>query len=285
MLASSYVILNVKLGSLPESLREKLLSYLPDKEKNLLKKIPKSSKSLDPEDFSFDRILNQVHYSWLLPTLKTYPNEEIALFLEVVEEQKKAILKRKLRIEPDEPHLTSIAKSYLKLILQMSLLGKEDSLLPVEYLPSHPLNQLTLLNKQQLVELIDYLGLYDLSKEIKQIVDTTVLKKIYSYLSQEHKSFLNKIMNQKEPKLFFRMNLTREGIDKDAFKTLLHKRGLQRLGITLSHQHSDLLWYITHILDIGRGNALLKIEEKKVMAKDAESMVGCVLEALKRVKP
>ncbi len=54
------------------------------------------------------------------------------------------------------------------------------------------------------------------------------------------------------------------GLDKwegsrEAFRHLLHRRGLARLGAALSGQDPDLVWYVCHQLDIGRGNTLFKL--------------------------
>jgi hypothetical protein len=44
-------------------------------------------------------------------------------------------------------------------------------------------------------------------------------------------------------------------------KQVLHRRGLIRLAKSLTGQHKDLIWYIAHTLDNGRGMILLQSQQ------------------------
>ena len=60
------------------------------------------------------------------------------------------------------------------------------------------------------------------------------------------------------------------GLDKwrgncEKLKTVLQTRGLVRLGKALSGEHPDFIWHLIHILDTGRGQALLKYYSKSAV--------------------
>jgi hypothetical protein len=85
-----------------------------------------------------------------------------------------------------------------------------------------------------------------------------MLKKIYSFLTEEEKKFLKNTTAHKEPYAMSRIGLEKWDGTEVSFRHLLHRRGLIRLGAALSGQDPDLIWYICHQLDIGRGMTLYK---------------------------
>ena len=277
------MILNARLKELPDERKARLLNYLSNDEISILKENDSGIRGLDVKKFSTDFVLKEVHYSWFLPTLKAYSDEETSLFLNALEKETAENLKRKLHIDSVHEDIKTPTKTFLRLILQVSLLGEEDCILPPEYLPSSPLNRLIKIEKRSLVEIIDYLALYDLAREVRQTVDTKILKQIYHYLSEPHKVFLKKIMNRKDTGGFQKIGLANWDGSPGSLKNLLHKRGIRRLALALKCAHPDLTWYVSHRLDIGRGGTLLKVSDKKVMADVVDIMIESVDEALKEI--
>ena len=159
--------------------------------------------------------------------------------------------------------IPKIGKAYLRQILLNSLLGAKNTLIPESCLPATPLKALSALSKTELIRLIDLLSLHDLAAELRQIVETKILKKIYSLLSEEERKFLKGAMAHKDHFVLMKMGLDRWDGSEETFRTLLHRRGLARLGAALSGQDPNLIWHICHRLDIGRGNALFKYCKKE----------------------
>jgi hypothetical protein len=252
------MVLKALLSRCEPEKRRALERFLPEAERRQLEKLPTFSKDVQLDYFSNGHILEKVHWSWFLPTLKTYPETEQKLFLLALDPYAAKNLAKTLTLSSNGQEMSEIGRSFLRKTLLNSLLGPEDRLLPTDYLPPSPLNRLLPLSKKELTRLIDLLSLHDLAAELRQIVETKILKKIYSLLTEEEKKFLKLAMNYKDPFHLGKLGLDRWDGSEESIRTLLHKRGISRLGAALSGQDPDLIWYICHQLDIGRGNALDK---------------------------
>ena len=264
-------------SSAPEK-REHLEQFLSPKEKSKLNAMPSFAGE---KELGKEISLDQIHWSWLIPTLKTYSAREQKLFVSALDPQVQQNLAHELGLTslPKEG-LREMGSSFLKQTLLSHLIGHQESLIPPSYLPDSSLNSLLHLSKRQLIRLIDFLSLHDLAAELRQIVETKILKKIYSLLSEEEKKWLKVAMTHKEPYPLPRLKLDKWDGSEDALRVLLHKRGLARLGVALSSQDPDLAWYVCHQLDIGRGNALFKLCAQEAAAEIAHEMVRQVQELL-----
>ena len=246
-----------------------------------LQDIPTFHDTESLKQISDSNVFERVHWSWFLPTLKSYSPKEQALFLAALTPSTAATLKDALHLKTSVETITEPARQYLKEQLLFSVAGPSQSL-PAGCFIDSPLNQLLQLHKKQLIRLIDFLSLYDLAAELRQIVETKILKKIYSLLTEEQKSILQHIGSHKEPYTLPRLGLDRWDGTEETLRNSMHKRGLVRLGLALTHASADLIWTICHQLDIGRGTALYKLcEAKPVEASD--EIMHQVLELMRYV--
>lgn len=264
------MILKAFLSRCPAEKRGSLERFLPEREKLKLSTLPEFGEEITFEGFSNGGMLEQVHWSWFLPTLKTFSKREQGLFLSALSPLAREQLAQALEISGPLEEITAVAISYLRSQLQSSLVGTHEQLLPVEYLPPSPLNQLLNLSKKELSQLVDRLALYDVAAELRHIVETKTLKKISSCLTEEQKERVKWLSTQKEAHPLPKLGLEQWDGSEESFRTLLHRRGLQRLAIALSGQDPDLIWALSHHLDIGRGNTLFKLcgKEKVVGASE-----------------
>ena len=211
-----------------------------------------NSSDLSPLFQQPERDLHSIHYSWIQPTLQTIPSSLQTVFASVLTPEQISGLQL-----PSLAPLSRIAKAFVlnKLSLQLHI----GDHFPIDYLPKTEFTPLVLWSKSQLTDLADFLGLYDLASEMRYIVDRNTLKNITSALSQKQLHYLKMCLHQKEqlvsPKLG--IDLTKEDCGLKV-KQVIHRRGLLRLGKALCGQHPDLIWHIAHILDIGRGNIIIK---------------------------
>lgn len=269
------MVLKGWLERCPPEERNGLLRFLSEGEQQHLAGLPMPEVGTTPQ---MKNAFEQIHWSWFVPILKTYASRDQILFLSALEpqiaEQLQATLKMKKKLES----VSEMGKTYLCDVLARSL-EEEGPVLPPEFLPASPLNQLATLSKQALMRLIHRLSFYDLAAEIRHIVDPKVLKKIYGFLNEEEKEFL-KTVSSKTADPFPRMS----GWDgsEESFRVALHRKGLVRLGAALSGQHPDLIWTICHHLDIGRGGALLKLVAKEPIHGVTEIAQTQVLELIER---
>ncbi|MBI3901269.1 MAG: hypothetical protein HY324_03850 [Chlamydiia bacterium] len=242
-------VLKVALSRLSPERKTHLETHLPNSILDALKNLPVPSEEKKTSDsfFSF------IHWSWYLLRLERYTKEEQKLFLSILPQQTRNRLNQEIGLPPLPP---ATLKTPLKKYLEKELIHQmAPHILPPSFLPLSSLNGLLQLSKKHLVHLIDLLSLFDLVIELKQIVETKTLRKIYSFLSEEEKKFLKMIAPTNTPS-----HLPWEGWDgtKQSFRHLLHKRGLKKLKIALTGMEGDLLWYLAHLLDVGRGSFLLK---------------------------
>lgn len=240
----------------PES-KQALLRFVSEKEKEEIERAPNLEGALTLESFSGDLILDKVHWSWFLPALKLYPEAEQKLFLSSLSGRSEKNLAKALTLSVKGEGVSLIGKDYLRKTLLDSLNGSK--ILPQHHLPKTKLEKLLSFSKKELTQLIDRLSLYDLSMELRQIVETKILKKIYSLLTEEEKTFLKTIGAHKDPFALGRLGIEKWDGSEESLRTLLHKRGLARFGAGLSGQDPDFIWYICHGLDIGRGSVLYKL--------------------------
>lgn len=235
--------------------------FLPKQEVEELSSLPVFHEEINSDLFSNPHLLDRVHWSWFLPTLKTYPESEQKFFLSLFKPYAAKNLAKTLTLSLNGAELSHIGKSFLKKMLLQSVASAP--LMPIDYLPPSPLNRLLSLSKKELTHLIDLLSMHDLASELRQIVETKILKKIYSLLTEKERAVLKEAALHKDPFSVEKLGLERWDGSEEVLRNLLHKRGLARLGAALSGQDPDLIWYICHQLDIGRGSALYKLCAKE----------------------
>lgn len=205
-------------------------------------------------------VLQKIHYSWVAPSVQQFSKGMQVLIISALPKGSSSSLSKILKVTPSVKPPSIPVRLFLINLLCSKL--KIEEVLPPAYLPQTSLSTLANFKKSQLIELIDFLGLYDLAEEIRQIVDKKSLKNIYGCLSIKKQHFLRICLHQKEKLTTTRIGLERWQGDCKQLERILHRRGIVRLGYALSGQHPDLLWHIVHRLDTGRGNVLKKYWSK-----------------------
>ncbi|MBA3602713.1 MAG: hypothetical protein H0W50_03550 [Parachlamydiaceae bacterium] len=204
--------------------------------------------------------LKDIHYSWLQPVLETFRSSLQPMLISALPTDS-AVPLSKLMCHPLLKPASDVSREFLLSSLCRKFM--ESSPLPVTFLPETFASPLALLNKTQLIELIDFLGIYDLAEELRHIVDKVLLKAIYKCLSLKKQHFLRICLHQKEKLKAVKIGLINWKGDEVQLGRLLHRRGLLRLSYALSGQSSDLMWHIIHRLDVGRGQIIKKNYSKK----------------------
>lgn len=146
----------------------------------------------------------------------------------------------------------------------------EPQWLPAALLPADTFaEQLVALSKDQLVLLMDLLGVVDLVPTLKKVIQPTVRKQWLRALSPVQQRFLKQIMH--EPVWIGSKELLGHAEASVAdLNRLLHRRGCQRIGIALAHHHAGWLWRLAHKLDCGRGCVVVSAANPKVPLEASE---------------
>lgn len=197
--------------------------------------------------------LARTHYSWLEPVLDKIPPFLQNATLNALPQGGK--LQKLLRRPAFDARLSSPVKTYLtELFFQK---WNPEQIFPPTYLPPSSLNPILELSKSQLVELIDFISVYDIADIILSIVDKNILNKINNYLSPDKKEFLRTILKKKNKSTAPKLDLATWDGKPESLQYLLHKRGLLRFSQTVSTQSPDFIWHLSHILDTGRGKTII----------------------------
>lgn len=247
----NWMMLRVLINRYNPKTKDALLKFLPQEERQAVLAQKITSNDLMPILKHKQKCLELFHYSWIKPLLEKYPSNLHPIVIASLSAEQKVGLQGAKYQTVSPPVKTFIVNQ-----IQSSL--EIDQHLPLEYLPQTDLTLLAHWQKSQLIEIIDFLGLHDLANEIRYIVDRNHLKNIYTSLTPKQFYYLKVCLLQKEKITSPKLGIDPSKQDKAQLKQILHRRGLIRLGRALCGQHPDLVWYIAHILDTGRGKFLLK---------------------------
>lgn len=260
--------------------KETLLSFLSPKQKKELLSIPLPSSDIT---LGFDLIkylLEWSHYSWFAPFLRTLSENEISFFLSALPEKTAQDLRECLLFSSKLPPLSSAVKSFIQRKLAEVLLMDNPHLIPVEALPTSSLNCLLTLTSSEISLLIDFLGLHDLSIEMRLIIDTVKIKKIHSVLSKEKIFFLSLLTNRQEPQLFKPMNLSSWSGNPEDLPNLLHKRGMNRLINVLYSEDPNLVNYIKLRMSNDHASFFSILHKNPENTKAYKIIVGQIMDIL-----
>ncbi len=271
---SRFLLLKVLANKFHKNGKAAFLKPLPKEDLDILDSLSVQSedaKALFPRLADF---FHAVHYSWLVPYIEKMPGDVQQLIVSSLSQVNARGLLDALKNPYSLIPLQLRYKEYFLSLLYQQF--KEEALLPKQYLPDSPLNVLLEFTKHELVELIDFLGMNDLGEDLMQIVDKRILKKVYSILSLKKQQYLKICLKAKERVSLQSLGLDRWDGDRKKLEDILHRRGLIRLGKALCGKHSHLLWYISHILDTGRGQFLCKCYSKDEIPIVTQVLTGQV---------
>src|SRR5579872_3289724 len=166
--------------------------YLSEEERHFIDALPPLFSDPVKESSVTEEQLDAIHPSWFAPFLRTLPESDIRLFISCLNERSSKELAKILLYSPSYVVLTPLARLFLqKTLLEKIAEGQE--ILPLSYLPKSPMNVLLTMSSPQLLALIDFLGMHDLSFEIRQIIDTTKLRQINQCLTKDEQSYLKQL--------------------------------------------------------------------------------------------
>lgn len=244
------ILLNRYDRNYAKNLFQPLVSEDKDELTQINTTLSNPEKSFEPAE----EMLRNIHYSWLIPVLTAIPKPQQLLTLAALTKPQAEKMKRQFNHSHPEHPLTKLTEVFL--LDRLYKLVKPKEVLPRSFLPRSQLDDLFKLNKAQLVNIIDLLGIYDLAEEVRFIINKEQVNKIHNCLTPKQKQFLKLSLHQKEKLVATPLDLKKWDGDCKTLALVLHQRGLIRMGKALCGQHPDALWYLTHTLDKGRGEIL-----------------------------
>lgn len=235
---------------------EKFSQSLSETDRSGMMSVDMASQNVEALVRDDSKDLAELHYSWLVPHVKSLPPEVQPLFLSSLDPIQKKGLSDMLGVKPSAKKPAPAAKTYLHKIIRQKAIDK--SVLVREYLAPSQLTPLLDLNKAYIVEVVDLLGIHDLAEKIRSIVDKTKLRAIYKCLSPVKLRYLEFVLRQTEKVMLSELDLLHWDGNQEKLLNNLHKRGLVRLAMALSGETPDFIWHLTHKLDTGRAQFIEK---------------------------
>lgn len=263
MEARGWMMLRVLINRYNSQAGNALLRFLPQPEAELVLKQEIQSNDLTPLLEHPEHLIKRMHYSWLQPLLAKWPESVRPLIIEALTPEQASRLKQGVS-QPSE-RLADPIKAFILHRFYHSFDASEH--LPIEYLPPSEFSSLLNWNKKELVNLFDFLGLYDLAVEIRHIVNRNYLRNFYDCLTSRQLTYLKICMHQKQQITAPKLGIDPSSQNCTLLKQILHRRGLVRLAKALTGQHKDFVWYIAHTLDSGRGTILLQAQQTPASPK------------------
>lgn len=229
--------------------------------------------------FHSNQWVSDIHYSWLSEFLNQYNQAEKSLFNRALSKMQKKHL-----LINDQISSTGL-NHFFRFFLAKKIGETEKIDLDPLNLPRSELNSLLSFSKSQLTKLIDFLSIHDLAAELRQVIDSQMLEKVYAVLTNEQLQFLHYCSKLPVKWISPRLNLAQwDGQGRKLYQ-MLHSRGLYRLSYAISDENSALIWHISHRLDIGRGKAIIKILDTQNIPPFVSNFKDQVLHIAKRFNP
>lgn len=256
MQPKSWTMLKVLIKHFHEGDEDSLLEAMNQEDQQMVLSQNPNSSDFAPAFLGPLERMGKIHYSWLAPKISSLPKDKISLILSHLPEHTALKLREYLKNNTPPLEVAPPFKNFLfdQLVPQLKL----EDVTPFEYLPETTLSPLGKLRKSELVDLIDFLGIYDLADEVKRIVDRNKLKQVYETLTPKKHDFLRQCMHLREKLVTPKLNLEQWDGNHDKLNKILYQRGIIRLGYALSGQPQEFVWHIVHTLDAGRGSQLMK---------------------------
>lgn len=257
---ASSVFIKILLNRYHKKISEAPVKYLPREIQNALNKVQIASNDMEVVFQPPADQIQGIHYSWILPAIKDhFPQPVRMLMLSALPSQHAEKAWKLLSKTPQKFAKLPLADPVKKFLIdKLNKHLRPVGLLPIDYLPDTPLSFLVRQRKEQLVQFIDFLGLYDLAESIRHIIDKNFLQKLYKCLTAKQKQFLRICLHQQEKIVTAVMEMSTWDGSCQKLDLMLQRRGLLRLGRSLSGMHPDFAWHVAHILDTGRGTLILK---------------------------
>lgn len=275
MRKKSWVMMKVLLNRFHHGSTDALQHCLPLEDVQIVLGTDVSSQDVKPAIIRPEEYFKQIHYSWLQSTIQKFSADLQPYIVSALEKPQAAGLANLLGL----PRLPQPKIGAMRAFLLHELYEKFDSeeVLPPEYIPQTLLSVLLEKNKSELIEIIDFLGLYDLAEKIRQIVDKNRLKGLYQCITPSMQQFLSVCLHQKDKITAPELSLEKWKGDKESLLYILQQRGLLRLGKALAGTNSDFQWYLVHKLDIGRGKILMKYSAREEVPRITHLLTQQVL--------
>lgn len=278
----SWIPVRMLLNRFHPKTTKDFLSLLPQNEAKKMTNLDQVAADIDSLFINPEEFFKNLHYSWAAPYLQKLPIYLQELVASALPNPLAAGLKKNLNIKASPLPSSSRANDFFvkKLFEQIY----PHDILPPGLLPKENLSLLLDLSRRELLQLLDFLGLFDLAEEVRHIVDKKKLQTIYACLDNKKMKFMRMCLHQKSKIAVAKLDLQNWKGDCSSLSQTLHQRGLYRLGKALNGSHPHFLWYLSRKFDTGRSALLEKCYTRQATPGITSAIVQQVLNVINFLK-
>lgn len=243
-------------------------SYLTEQDLAAFNDVEYIPQSIDTY-LSYQSFLSQFHPIRIYESVKELPEEMQDLTFSSLPENQIANIQKRFTLP-----IKQIPECYKKLFMK-KLLEHMYEKMPIvqEFDPNAAHDKLLQLPSYLIIRLCDLLGMYDLSIEIRHVINQKMLQNIYHAITDTQSHFLRRHLQSSEyhpdiPKL----NLSSWSGDKTSLSKAIHYRGLIRFCVALSNYESSVLKFLSYKLDPQRSEFLNDYTKTNIDERLAQQM-------------
>lgn len=266
IMQKSLTVLSGLLKRAPVEKKGLYLRFLPD---SIAIQIQSDKTHKNPlSDLSLKEILGNIDDSWYLEKFRKFSKKDAAFFLSVLPASKKDSLGPKLELEKPFYSFSKSLELYTQNLLFREIFEEEPPL-PLSFLPDSPLFFLCEASTKKIHKLAFYLGIFDISLELKSVLKGSIFKKLQATLFPDEVAFCREISEVRHVLSLGQIGLSQWNEDSDTLRKVIFERGLYRLSIGLTDASPDFIWMIMHSLD---KTSALKLQKLPKVFVDPKSI-------------
>lgn len=226
--------------------------------------------------------ISPIHYSWIAEAIQKLPRSLTpSLIASLGKIQQERICRQlKIALSTLRPPAPAV-RAFLLEFLYKNIEGIQETL-PLTFTPTYPLSNLVDLDREDILEIFDLLGLQDLAIKTRRIVDKKTLNAIYKSVPLSRKNLFNIFFQTVDKAQFPEIDLSKWSGDSQILAKILHRRGILRLAYALAGYDKDFLWHFTRRLDTGRGRIILRYYSEEqtpitpILTEQVQSIINII---------
>lgn len=283
MQAKGWMFFNVLMNRYHSNDAAAFIEQLPQEAADALAKHPSEISEPAAALCFAPQALAPIHFSWFISALQQYTVALRPFVVACLPKPQQQHLCRQLQITLPKKKQALTTQRYLLNDLAKRMQVTEA--LPLTFIPESTLTPLASLSKDQLVQLIDYLGLRDLAETLRPVVDNRLLQAVHRCLKPAELQLLRAYLHQRDKLKVAKLDFSKWDGQRDSLRLMYHQRGLARFAKALAGESPDLRWHIYRHLDRRRAELLEKlgnVQDPPLLTQTLRLQVVAILEFLQR---
>ena len=255
-------LLRAFLRQLPQEKAQALIAFLPEHDREVMLAGPAYNCHPLKSAMDMETLFGDIHPAWWIEKFSSLSSKDRMLTIAALPDGQRQVVAAHFGDTGTLPQLKGTTRRFLYAHLYYLLTEGNFSILPPSCSEEHPLEKLLSLSHEKLNTFIDRLGLYDLSSELKKVIRSAHIQEIEAMFSSNDLKFLASIRNQRDELKFGEIGINRWDGNQDELRTILHKRGINRLAKAFYSADEMLMWHLKHRLSPEDGALLEDLKTK-----------------------